>query len=140
MEYMTRKDLQKNNEKYFEAILNNLSGGLISVDTGGKIVYINPMAYRILHMEPNPAFIGLGYDRVFANYEALVSVIKETIETNSVKRRAEIKIMHANTPLIIGYSTILVKSGKNEKMGVAVIFQDISFITSTKTKENKAEK
>lgn len=119
----------KNNEQYFEAILNNLSGGLISVDLGGNLVYANPMAYKILHLESDPSFIGKNYSKVFLDFEALVGVIGETMKTGAVKRRAEIRIMHANTPLIIGYSTIMVKDEKGENMGVAVIFQDISFMS-----------
>jgi hypothetical protein len=43
-------------------------------------------------------------------------------------RRAEISILHANTPLIIGYSTMLVKNHEGAELGVTVLFQDISFM------------
>ena len=55
-----------------------------------------------------------------------------TIETGKTVRRSEISIMHANVPLIIGYSTLMIKNAKGTDLGIAVIFQDISFVSATK--------
>jgi len=119
----------KNVQEYYQCILDNLTGGLISVDLKGKVVYLNPMAGKILRMESDTCCRDLQYDDVFADFPALTGVIKETIETGKCVRRAEISIMHANTPLIIGYSTMLVKNPEGVELGVTVIFQDISFVS-----------
>jgi len=107
---------------------DNLTGGLISVDLKGKIVYLNPMAGKILRMDFDTCCRDMQYEEIFSGFPALKSVIKETIETGKCVRRAEISIMHANTPLIIGYSTMLVKNPAGTELGVTVIFQDISFV------------
>ena len=118
----------KNVQEYYQCILDNLTGGLISVDLKGKVVYLNPMAGKILRMEPLTCCRDMRYDEAFSDFPALTGVIKETIETGKCVRRAEISIMHANTPLIIGYSTMLVKNHEGSELGVTVIFQDISFV------------
>lgn len=117
----------KNVQEYYQCILDNLTGGLISVDLKGKVVYVNPMAGKILRMPAETCCHDKGYEQVFEGFPALLGVIKETLETAKCVRRAEISIMHANTPLIIGYSTMLVKNPEGVELGVTVIFQDISF-------------
>ncbi|MCG2725587.1 MAG: PAS domain-containing protein [Elusimicrobia bacterium] len=122
----------KDFEEFYEAILNNLTGGLVSLDMKGNIIYINPMAYKILHIESSKNLLNTKYAESFEDFEALSKVIKETIETGKTVRRAEIAIMHANVPLIIGYSTLIIKNAKNLNLGIAVIFQDISFVSTAK--------
>lgn len=118
----------KNVQEYYQCILDNLTGGLISVDMKGKVVYVNPMAGKILHMEPETCCHDKGYAEMFDAFPALKEVIRETIESKKCVRRAEISILHANTPLIIGYSTMLVKHAEGAELGVTVVFQDISFV------------
>ncbi|HAF96531.1 MAG: hypothetical protein A2X34_03025 [Elusimicrobia bacterium GWC2_51_8] len=122
----------KNIQQYYQCILDNLTGGLISVDMAGKVVYVNPTAGRILHIEDVPACLDKKYDVAFENFPALKDVICETIESGKTVRRAEISIMHASTPLIIGYSTMHVRGADGKEMGVTVIFQDISFVGAKK--------
>ena len=118
----------KNIQEYYQCILDNLTGGLVSVDLKGKVVYLNPMAGKILRMESETCCRDVQYDTAFMDFPSLKAVIKETIETGKCVRRAEISIMHANTPLIIGYSTMLVKNHEGRELGITVIFQDISFV------------
>ena len=118
----------ENIQEYYQCILDNLTGGLVSVDLKGKVVYLNAMAGKILRMEADACCRDMQYEKAFEPFPALRGVIKETLETSKCVRRAEISIMHANTPLIIGYSTMLVKNHKGVELGVTVIFQDISFV------------
>ncbi|MBI4656880.1 MAG: PAS domain-containing protein [Elusimicrobia bacterium] len=125
----------KNLQEYFQGILDNLTGGMISVDTDEKVVYINPMAGKILHIEEPQKLLGMKYDRAFEHFPALKEVIKEALQTGKLVRRAEIEIMHASVPLIIGYSTLQVKNPNGESMGLAVTFQDITFVSASKSKK-----
>ncbi|HOW89937.1 MAG TPA: PAS domain-containing protein [Elusimicrobiales bacterium] len=118
--------------EYYQCILDNLTGGLISVDMSGKVIYVNPMAGKILHWDEAHNCMGCHYAEAFEGFEALKGVIKEALETGKTVRRAEISIMHANVPLIIGYSTTHVKNHAGKSLGVTVIFQDISFVSGKK--------
>ena len=122
----------KNAVEYYQCILDNLTGGLISVDMTGKVVYINPMAGKILHWDGIRECMDCGYENAFKDFPALKTVIHEAIATGKTVRRAEISIMHANVPLIIGYSTMHVKNHEGRDLGVTVIFQDISFVGGNK--------
>ena len=119
----------KNVQEYYQCILDNLTGGLISVDMSGRVVYLNPMAGKILRMPAETCCTDKVYTETFEGFPALIGVIKETLETAKCVRRAEISVMHANTPLVIGYSTMLVKNHDGVELGVTVIFQDISFVS-----------
>jgi nitrogen fixation/metabolism regulation signal transduction histidine kinase len=122
----------KNAVEYYQCILDNLTGGLISVDMTGKVVYVNPMAGKILHLDDAHKCVERNYDKAFEDFPALTKVISETLETGKTVRRAEISVMHANVPLIIGYSTMQVKNHEGRELGVTVIFQDISFMGGKK--------
>lgn len=117
----------KNVAEYYHCILDNLTGGLISVDTSGTVIYVNPMAGKILHWDDAHKCQDCNYEKAFASFPALKSVITETMQTGKTVRRAEISIMHANVPLVIGYSTMRVLDHDGKQLGVTVIFQDISF-------------
>ncbi|MHB0997182.1 MAG: PAS domain-containing protein [Elusimicrobiales bacterium] len=119
----------KNVQEYYQCILDNLTGGLISVDMKGIVVYVNPMAGKILHMPAETCCHDKAYGEMFEDFPALKDVIKETLDTGKCVRRAEISILHANTPLVIGYSTMLVKNHEGVELGVTVLFQDISFVS-----------
>ena len=119
----------KNVQEYYQCILDNLTGGLISVDMKGQVVYVNPMAGKILHMPGEACCSEKSYEDMFGDFPALRGVIKETLDTGKCVRRSEISILHANTPLIIGYSTMLVKNHEGVELGVTVLFQDISFVS-----------
>lgn len=119
----------KNVQEYYQCILDNLTGGLISVDMNGRVVYVNPMAGKILHMPAETCCSDKAYGEIFEDFPALKDVIKETLDTGKCVRRAEISILHANTPLVIGYSTMLVKNHEGVELGVTVLFQDISFVS-----------
>ncbi len=115
-------------QRYYQCILDNLTGGLISIDLEGAVVYMNPMAGKILHLPEEASRRDLRYESAFEDFPALRDVIRETLETGRCVRRAEISVMHADTPLTIGYSTMPVKSHEGEQLGITVIFQDISFV------------
>jgi len=117
----------QNTAEYFQCILDNLTGGLISVEMDGKIAYVNPMAGKILHWPEAGRSVGRDYISAFENFPALKAVIKEALESGKTVRRAEVSVLHADVPLVIGYSTTHVKTPEGKDLGVTVIFQDISF-------------
>ena len=110
---------------YYKSILDNLTGGLIGVDGEGVVSYMNRMAEQILHITEAEC-LEKKFGTAFVNYPELKAVIAETLSTKKTVRRAEIRISHAGTPMVIGYGTMIVKHAE-EEFGCAVIFQDISF-------------
>ncbi len=107
-------------------ILENLTSGIISVDLKGNILYINPMAKKILHIIND--ITNKNYKEVFHNYSELENLIDEMLSLNKTIRRGEIEITHAVIKLKIGYSTMQIKNKDGILMGYNIIFQDLSLI------------
>ena len=124
----------KNAVEYYQCILDSLTGGLISVDMTGTVVYFNPMAGKILHWDEARKSPETDYNKAFKNFPALRRMIRDALETRKTSRRTEISIMHANMPLVIGCSTMYVRNQEGKDLGVAVLFQDISFVGGDKNK------
>lgn len=110
---------------FHKALLDNLTGGLIGVDNDGIVIYVNPMAGKILRINEKECLYK-NFREAFVSYPDLIEVIDRMMKTGKTVRRAELRIMHADVPLKIGYGTMIVKSeGKN--LGYSIIFQNISF-------------
>lgn len=113
--------------EYFRCVLDNLTGGFLSVDLAGLVVYGNPTAGRILHI-PMPAVVGKPYEDALAPYPALCGVIRETLRTRATVHRAEVSVQHGDAVIIIGYSTLQVRDRAGESLGIGIIFQDLTLI------------
>lgn len=118
--------------EYYRAVLDNLSGGFVSVDLDGKVVYGNPTAGRILHV-PMGAATGRSYEDALAPYPAVIEVIRAALETRTTVHRGEVKARHGDAEMIIGYSTLQVKAPGGESLGVGIIFQDLTMVLAKKS-------
>lgn len=116
--------------EYYRGILDNLTGGFLSVDLAGGVAYINPTACRILKLPDLERLVGAPYDRVLEPFPELRAVVGEVLSTRKHVHRAEVRILHADTPMTIGYSTLPVRTKEGETLGIGLIFQDL---TVTKT-------
>lgn len=117
----------QNEAEYYRSILDNLSGGFLSVDLSGRVVYGNPTAGRILHI-PMGAVAGRPYREALAPYPELCGVIEDALTTRKVVHRAEVSARHGDAKMIIGYSTLLVRNRQDQELGVGIIFQDLTLV------------
>ena len=118
--------------EYYQSVLDNLSGGFLSVDLDGVVVYVNPMAGRILHLGEVAALAGRRYDDALASFPELCAVVRDALATHRAVHRAEVSVLHADAPVIIGYSTLQVKNRRGEHLGMGIIFQDLTFVQRKK--------
>ena len=118
--------------EYYQSILDNLTGGFLSVDLEGTVVYVNPTAGRILHFSDVSKLIGMEYHQALGNFPALVEVVRDVLATHKTVHRAEVNVLHGDAPLTIGYSTLQVKNRRGDYLGLGIIFQDLTFKTLKK--------
>ena len=118
--------------EYYQSILDNLTGGFLSVDLQGTVIYVNPTAGRILHLPDVNKLIGMEYHQALANFPALMEVVRDVLATHKTVQRAEVNVLHGDAPLTIGYSTLQVKNRRGDYLGLGIIFQDLSFKTLKK--------
>lgn len=114
--------------EYYQSILDNLTGGFLSVNLDGLVVYVNPTAGKILHLADIGALIGRNYAAALEGFPALCEVVRGALETHQTVHRAEVSVLHGDSPLIIGYSTLQVKNRAGEYLGLGIIFQDLTFV------------
>jgi nitrogen fixation/metabolism regulation signal transduction histidine kinase len=118
--------------EYYQSILDNLTGGFLSVSLEGAVVYINPTAGKILHLPDIAALIGKEYTAALGGFPALCEVVRDALATHKTVHRAEVSVLHGDAPLIIGYSTLQVKNRSGEYLGLGIIFQDLTFVQRKK--------
>lgn len=118
--------------EYYQSILDNLTGGFLSVSLEHVVVYINPTAGKILHLPDIGSLIGKKYEVALSGFPALCEVVRNALETHQTVHRAEVSVLHGDAPLIIGYSTLQVKNRKGEYLGLGIIFQDLTFVQRKK--------
>ena len=118
--------------EYYQSILDNLTGGFLSVSLDGMVVYVNSTAGKILHLPDIGALIGKDYAAALGGFPALCAVVRNALATHQTVHRAEVSILHGDSPLIIGYSTLQVKNRAGEYLGLGIIFQDLTFVQRRK--------
>jgi PAS domain-containing protein len=117
--------------EYYRSVLDNLGGGFISVDLAGNVVYGNATAGRILHI-PMGAVLGKPYDQALAPFPALCTVIRGALESHTTVRRAEVSILHGDAQIVIGYSTMQVRTRQGAYLGIGINFQDLTMVLNKK--------
>ena len=98
--------------EYYRSVLDNLTGGFLSVSLDGLVVYVNPTAGRILHLADVPALAGKCYTVALAGFPALLAVIRDALATHKTVHRAEVSVLHGDGDWITVHETILCPAGR----------------------------
>lgn len=117
----------ENEAEYYRSVLDNLTGGFISVDLAGTVVYGNPTAGRILRL-PLAGLLGKRYDQALAPYPALCAVVRSALESHATVHRAEVVVAHGDAQMTIGYSTLQVRDRSGRHLGMGITFQDLTLV------------
>lgn len=124
--------LEKTNEelerrrKYMEVVLKNISAGVISVDSDGKITTFNDTAKKLLELDDD--------NIVGAPLEAQIPkkimeqfwqpILIKTKKDNFYQGQIEIELQEGKTEIFANGSRILEENG--EDLGIVVVFDDAS--------------
>jgi GAF domain-containing protein len=108
-----------------QSVLENLSGGLITIDIKGDVTIMNSAAARLLDITtPNP--VGQPVRDVLKDHAWFIEILNKTLADKSTVSRQEINLMLRGKDSRVGYTTILVKDPKKELLGSGIIFQQLS--------------
>ena len=109
-----------------DEILENMSSGMVSVDSSGKLNHFNKAAGDILGINHKLAK-GASYKSVFLNkYPELYYKIELAITTGYTESRGEIEITVNGERLPLGISTSVLRGDDNEIRGVTAVFQNLA--------------
>lgn len=110
----------------YRNILESLTSGIISISRDGRILYINPIARKILHLYEK--IENIHYKEAFQRYPEIIDLIYDMITNNKTIRRGEVRTSHVDVDIVIGYSTMQIKDEKNNHIGYTIIFQDLNIV------------
>jgi len=111
---------------FSEAVQGSLAAGLLVVDGQGKISKINRRAIDILGLGNTSSICGENAATTLIFALPLLKAIEETAVNSQPQTRQETTIRIQGREARIGYSTVPVIAKNGEKLGVALLFQDIS--------------
>lgn len=114
-----------------KAILSSMVNAVIALDINKKIIFVNTAAEVMFNFEEADAK-GKHILEIFRN-SALDEIITKTIETN-LSHKAEVQMSNVEHRILnINTNTIKLEEKGNKKIGVVVIFQDVTEIRKLET-------
>jgi GAF domain-containing protein len=109
-----------------EAVVGSLSAGLLVIGPKGQVTKMNRRALEIVGMTEKDKWEGEELQKILSFSNDLVSALQETAETSTPKPRLETMAKVNGIDKRIGYSTVPVVGKSGDKLGAALLFQDIT--------------
>jgi two-component system sensor histidine kinase PilS (NtrC family) len=124
-----------------EAVLNSLSGGLLTVDLDGRIRTFNPAAERILGLAGGEVR-GRGLRAAFAGRAPLLhEKLERSLRDRAPIHRYEMPVSQTGgTARPIGLSTSVLRTAGGEERGLLVTFQDLSDVRRMQERVRRADR
>jgi two-component system, NtrC family, sensor histidine kinase PilS len=120
-------------------ILSSISTGILTVDGGGRLVYINPAAGELLHLAATEWLGRPILEELDRLAPGLGSVIARSADTRKAIRRFETDEL-PDIPFVLGVSTTLMDRPGETRPPVTVIFQDITEKKRAEALRRRAER
>lgn len=122
-----------------DVILRHLTTGVLTVDSQGKVAYLNPAAEQVLRVR---ALECRGRDLAAALPERLQqfrALILTTLEQRTPRARAELQLTNqSGRPLPLGISTSLLMH-QDRTTGVVAVFQDLTEVREMERRARRNE-
>lgn len=116
-----------NTRAFLNAVTDSLSAGIIVVDGQTRLLKMNPKSLQILGLDGDESKnLGKKIGESLSALPELVAVVQSLVGATAPLHRQEITLTINGTQKIIGYSGVLVVTPKKERLGTALLFQDIT--------------
>jgi len=109
-----------------DEILENMSSGMVTVDSTGNLLYFNKIAGEILGVNPAWAKKSTFKTVLFEKFPELYYKIELAMTAGYTESRGEINIKNNDTVIPLGISTSILKDDNNEIRGVIAVFQNLA--------------
>ncbi len=121
-------------------ILANLTTGLMTVDSWGRLAYINHAAERILGLAANDWVSHEVLEEVERRAPGLGDVIQRSITDGRSSERLKVPATVDGDEVVLGVSTAVLKREEQAQASVTVIFQDITDVEKVEALKIRAER
>lgn len=114
-------------KKYIEAILNNITTGVITLDVQGQILTINPSAREMLAL-PGGNLIGKSYEEVLSSsvYKEISRTIEQGIQNQHKLYDREINIDFGAQNRILGLSLSPLRQSDDTFSGLIIVLDNLT--------------
>ena len=120
-------------DRFFRDMVASMRNGVLAVTRDGAIAVMNPEAYRIFGLVPNPADIGRAYADVLRMHPDMVRVMVSAFELSHLPNRVELRLK--STGRVIGYTLSLIRDEAGEVAGAALFFKDLTRVEQLEERE-----
>lgn len=118
-------------------LLKNMKSALVVVDTEGEILLLNESAGRILGVERVSEAVGRNCRDVFRSFPYLSDLLLASFRIHTLPDRAELEIegRPSKDRKTIGYTMSPIFSDRQERLGTALFFKDLTEVELEETQE-----
>ena len=106
-----------------QSVVENLSGGLITMDAAGILTILNPAASRLMNVPT--AGVGQAAKDVLKDYPWFYDILQKTFKEKTAVSRQEVNVPLQGQDSRVGYTTILITDPQKNLMGSGIIFQQL---------------
>jgi two-component system sensor histidine kinase PilS (NtrC family) len=124
-----------------ERILEHMSSGVLVIDSGGKILGINPTAEQILGVDKSDV-VGMQIDAAFDPLTPeFAREVTGALASSQGRLRHEITLRRPDgSALPLGLSTSILKDDGGESRGVIAVFKDLTEVREMEERMRKADR
>lgn len=134
-----RKERWETDEEFVESIVQNITGGLLTVDLEKNVTFFNRAAEQMLGRSAAEV-VGRPMETVFWPEPGGVSWVLESLHTGQVFHQEEtVMLTKAGETLRIGISTAPLRDRSNRIVGVLATFVDLSQVARLREKKARRE-
>ena len=120
-------------DDFFRHMVANMRNGVLAINRSGALVLINDEACRIFGLPHDLDYLGQPYADVFRSHPDIVRVLGGAFELASLPNRAELRLK--STAKVIGYTLSLVRDERDEIIGAALFFKDLTHVEQMEERE-----
>jgi two-component system sensor histidine kinase PilS (NtrC family) len=121
-------------------ILNNMSSGILVVDTNRTIVTMNPAAEEILGVDKDEVLMHDLEESLGVQAPELTHVLDDALNEDKSKYRHEIMITAGERSTPLGTSISLLRDSSGAKRGAISVFQDLTEVQEMRDRIRKADR
>lgn len=121
-------------------ILNNMSSGILVVDTDGVVVTMNPAAEDILGVDKSDVLMKDVRESLGTGARELTQMITDALGEDRGKYRHELTVMAGAHHTPLGTSISLLRDPDGSKRGAISVFQDLTEVHEMRERVRKADR
>ncbi|WP_028574514.1 sensor histidine kinase [Desulfonatronovibrio hydrogenovorans] len=113
--------------RYMQAVLDNITAGVVSVDQDGKITTVNKAAEFILGLDSTKVIGRYPLDLVSGEYGALIKEVLNQLSDlpeSQWQRQLDIDVQGKMVKILV--NAVILKAEKGDDYGVVAVFEDIT--------------